>query len=68
MAALSQQALKMTPPVVSYHYPCPDGIFAALAAHLKFTETEVKPIWAPNTVYTPRQLKDLHLQVSDKPW
>lgn len=53
----------MMSPVVSYHYPCPDGVFAALAAHLKFVETGAHPVWIPNTVYSPRQLQDLHLQV-----
>lgn len=53
----------MMSPVVSYHYPCPDGVFAALAAHLKFEETGAHPVWLPNTVYSPRQLQDLRLQV-----
>ena len=55
---------RMLAPVVSYHYPCPDGIFAALAAHLKFVVSGVKPIWVPNTVYVPQKLEDLHLKVS----
>ena len=39
--------------VVLYHYPCPDGIFAALAAHLYHTAV-VRPVtFLPNTVYDP---------------
>lgn len=54
----------MTVPVISYHYPCPDGVFAALAAHLRFAELGVTPVWIPNTVYSPRRLQDLHLQAT----
>lgn len=53
----------MIAPVISYHYPCPDGVFAALAAHLRFAELGVTPVWVPNTVYSPRRLQDLHIQV-----
>lgn len=50
---------------ISYHYPCPDGIFAALAAHLGLQQTNSTPVtWLPNTVYQPRQLQDLPLKVS----
>ena len=59
-------AARMLPVVVSYHYPCPDGVFAALAAHLSFAETGVKPVWVPNTVYKPRTLESLGLQVGQQ--
>ena len=51
------------PHLVSYHYPCPDGVFAALAAHLAFAKTAETVAWIPNTVYAPRKLDDLKLQV-----
>jgi len=39
---------------VLYHYPCPDGAFAALAAHLYFKATSsFSPLFFPNTVYNP---------------
>ena len=53
----------MLPTLVSYHYPCPDGIFAALAAHLHFIEAGQRPVWVPNTVYSPRKIESLGLQV-----
>lgn len=49
---------------VLYHYPCPDGAFAALAAHLYFsaTSTTCPPtLFFPNTVYTPLRVQDLPL-------
>ncbi|KAL0318667.1 UNVERIFIED_CONTAM: hypothetical protein Sangu_2022900 [Sesamum angustifolium] len=50
MAAIKKSA-------VLYHYPCPDGAFAALAAHLYFSHSPVattSPIlFFPNTVYSP---------------
>lgn len=51
------------PPQISYHYPCPDGVFAALAAHLRFSVAAQKVIWVPNAVYAPKQVNDLQLQV-----
>ena len=59
-------AEQMLPVVVSYHYPCPDGIFAALAAHLSFAETGMNPMWVPNTVYNPRTVESLSLQVGQQ--
>uniref|UniRef100_A0A2P2IKV3 Uncharacterized protein LOC105142034 n=1 Tax=Rhizophora mucronata TaxID=61149 RepID=A0A2P2IKV3_RHIMU len=40
---------------VLYHYPCPDGAFAALAAHLYFTAPCVSSsaLFFPNPVYKP---------------
>ena len=51
-------------PLISYHYPCPDGVFAALAAYLSFSSTAQKVVWVPNAVYAPKQLDDLQLQVN----
>ncbi|TKY44897.1 R106 protein [Spatholobus suberectus] len=49
-------------PAVLYHYPCPDGAFAALAAHLYFKATSLlSPFFFPNTVYKPLSAEDLHL-------
>jgi hypothetical protein len=31
-----------SPVVVVYHYPCPDGAFAALAAHLYFISSNTQ--------------------------
>lgn len=38
---------------VLYHYPCPDGAFAALAAHLYFSAASLPVLFFPNTVYNP---------------
>ncbi|KAF8014601.1 hypothetical protein BT93_H0424 [Corymbia citriodora subsp. variegata] len=38
---------------VLYHYPCPDGAFAALAAHIYFSATSLPALFFPNTVYAP---------------
>ncbi|XP_043716315.1 uncharacterized protein LOC122664528 isoform X2 [Telopea speciosissima] len=44
---------------VLYHYPCPDGAFAALAAHLFFSATSHPAVFFPNTVYDPIRAEDL---------
>lgn len=38
---------------ILYHYPCPDGAFAALAAHLYFSAASLPALFFPNTVYNP---------------
>lgn len=43
----------MRKPAILYHYPCPDGAFAALAAHLYFSSLRIAPLYFPNTVYSP---------------
>lgn len=43
----------MKKPGILYHYPCPDGAFAALAAHLYFSSLPITPLYFPNTVYSP---------------
>ncbi|CAJ1952251.1 unnamed protein product [Sphenostylis stenocarpa] len=54
-------------PAILYHYPCPDGAFAALAAHLYFKATSLfTPLFFPNTVYNPLSAEDLPLnEISD---
>jgi hypothetical protein len=32
----------LSPVVIVYHYPCPDGAFAALAARLYFNKTNIQ--------------------------
>ncbi|KAL6634926.1 hypothetical protein ACP70R_027597 [Stipagrostis hirtigluma subsp. patula] len=54
---------------VLYHYPCPDGAFAALAAHLYFSAAALPVRFFPNTVYDPirsealpfDEIKDVYL-------
>ncbi|XP_015883754.2 uncharacterized protein LOC107419528 [Ziziphus jujuba] len=53
-------------PAVLYHYPCPDGAFAALAAHLFFSAASLPVMFFPNTVYNPITLDQLPLaEISD---
>ncbi|KAK4394913.1 hypothetical protein Sango_1645600 [Sesamum angolense] len=62
MAAIKKSA-------VLYHYPCPDGAFAALAAHLYFSHSPVATtspvLFFPNTVYSPLRADDLPLNEID---
>ncbi|KAJ8625619.1 hypothetical protein MRB53_034149 [Persea americana] len=51
---------------VLYHYPCPDGAFAALAAHLYFSATSLPAIFFPNTVYDPIRAGNLPLEDVDE--
>eukprot|EP00250_Pteridium_aquilinum_P003276 c135_g1_i1 orf=410-1447(-) len=50
---------------VLYHYPCPDGAFAALAAHLYHTLQGLSVVFFPNTVYSPIKVKDLDTDAFD---
>ncbi|KAL8532332.1 hypothetical protein ACS0TY_008794 [Phlomoides rotata] len=54
---------------VLYHYPCPDGAFAALAAHLYFAHspaaTAPPSLFFSNTVYSPLRAEDLPLNEID---
>ncbi|XP_018492220.1 uncharacterized protein LOC108862558 [Raphanus sativus] len=56
--------VKMVPKkmAVLYHYPCHDGVFAALAAHLYFSANSIPSIFFPNTVYSPITMSQLPLQ------
>ncbi|KAL4579055.1 hypothetical protein LXL04_015190 [Taraxacum kok-saghyz] len=57
-------ALKQT--AVLYHYPCPDGAFAALAAHIYFAASSAPALFFPNTVYSPIKVEELPLdQIGD---
>ncbi|ESQ30083.1 hypothetical protein EUTSA_v10011996mg [Eutrema salsugineum] len=47
---------------VLYHYPCHDGVFAALAAHLYFSANSIPSLFFPNTVYSPITTSQLPLQ------
>ncbi|XP_008681586.1 uncharacterized protein [Zea mays] len=47
---------------VLYHYPCPDGAFAALAAHLYFSGAAHPVRFFPNTVYDPIRSDSLPLE------
>lgn len=51
---------------VLYHYPCPDGAFAALAAHLYFSAASLPVSFFPNPVYDPIRVDSLPLhELSD---
>lgn len=45
--------ISMQRAAVLYHYPCSDGVFAALAAHLYHKAIGCPVIFYPNTVYNP---------------
>eukprot|EP00927_Polykrikos_kofoidii_P053703 TRINITY_DN4826_c0_g1_i1.p1 TRINITY_DN4826_c0_g1~~TRINITY_DN4826_c0_g1_i1.p1 ORF type:complete len:343 (-),score=76.36 TRINITY_DN4826_c0_g1_i1:126-1154(-) len=51
--------------VVCYHYPCQDGIFSALLAHLHFKGTSKKLRFFPMTVYKKHAPEELNLQGSE---
>lgn len=51
---------------VLYHYPCPDGVFAALAAHLYFKAVSLPVTFFPNSVYDPIRADNLSVdELSD---
>lgn len=51
--------------IISYHYPCPDGIFAALAARQHFKQTGVTDVeYYPNKVFAPVKAEDMGLRVN----
>ncbi len=56
---------------VCYHYPCIDGAFSALAAHLHFQHHDVAVRFFPLTVYSEHSASDLQLTVNlehEYPW
>ncbi|KAK9742851.1 hypothetical protein RND81_03G200400 [Saponaria officinalis] len=55
-------AVAMKKAAVLYHYPCPDGVFAALSAHLYFSATSSPALFFPNTVYNPMKADQLPLE------
>ncbi|KAL2611968.1 hypothetical protein R1flu_023660 [Riccia fluitans] len=52
--------------IVLYHYPCPDGVFAALAAHLYHSAIGCPALFLPNTVYQPLTVQDLSVEGVDE--
>ena len=51
---------------ILYHYPCPDGAFAALAAELYFSAASLPVLFFPNAVYNPIKAEQLPLhEISD---
>lgn len=43
-----------------YHYPCPDGAFAALAGHLYFSHAKEIAVFHPMKIYlTPEEQFDV---------
>lgn len=50
------------PVVVCYHFPCVDGIFSALSAHLHFKGTSADVRFQPLTVYAKHSPDELKLQ------
>lgn len=52
---------------ILYHYPCPDGAFAALAAHIYFSATpSTSALFFPNRVYSPVKPHQLPLHEIDE--
>ncbi|KAI3895379.1 hypothetical protein MKX03_032592 [Papaver bracteatum] len=58
---IMEDSIKKSKPAVLYHYPCPDGVFAALASHLYFSAIKQDVLYFPNTVYSPVKVEDLPL-------
>jgi hypothetical protein len=50
--------------LVLYHYPCPDGVFAAAAANLHFRQSarEQKTTFMPHRTFAPLTVEDLNLR------
>ncbi|XP_058090526.1 uncharacterized protein LOC131236960 isoform X3 [Magnolia sinica] len=55
----------VTRSAVFYHYPCPDGAFAALAAHLYFKAVSRPVVFFPNPVFDPIRTENLPLDEFD---
>lgn len=49
--------------LVCYHYPCPDGIFAALAASVYHRQREMPVQYVPLTTWDKPGIDELQLQV-----
>ncbi|XP_057813124.1 uncharacterized protein LOC131027153 isoform X2 [Cryptomeria japonica] len=62
---MSREMQESMSSAVLYHYPCPDGAFAALAAHLYFSARQKPVVFFPNTVYNPIRTEDLPLENFD---
>lgn len=61
MNGIRKMKKKVKVSAILYHYPCPDGAFAALAAHLYFSATSLPALFFPNTVYNPIKPQSLPL-------
>ncbi|KAK9115742.1 hypothetical protein Sjap_014689 [Stephania japonica] len=61
MRDATEKTQNRAPSAVLYHFPCPDGAFAALAAHLYFSAIAQPALFFPNTVYQPLKVDDLPL-------
>ncbi|GAB2290871.1 hypothetical protein Dimus_025136 [Dionaea muscipula] len=63
MSAMSVDSYTKKKAAVLYHYPCPDGAFAALAAYLYFSATSSPAValFFPNRVYDPIKPEQLPL-------
>lgn len=48
--------------IVLYHYPCPDGISAALAAYMYHKQHSLPIKFLPNRTFNPLTVSDLHLE------
>ncbi|KAK1406669.1 hypothetical protein QVD17_42177 [Tagetes erecta] len=63
---LQSRIMALKQSAVLYHYPCPDGAFAALAAHIFFSASSLPPLFFPNTVYSPIKVEELPVdQIGD---
>ncbi|PKI63326.1 hypothetical protein CRG98_016317 [Punica granatum] len=66
VSAASTAVSSLKKAAVLYHYPCPDGAFAALAAHMYFSAFPSTPaLFFPNTVYNPIKPQQLPLHEID---
>ncbi|ONI09495.1 hypothetical protein PRUPE_5G241200 [Prunus persica] len=66
-AAAACRSARTMKAAVLYHYPCPDGAFAALAAHLYFSAMSMEELlFFPNTVYSPITPQHLPLHQIDR--
>lgn len=50
-----------------YHFPCPDGITAALACFLGLKQRGISLQLIPHTTFTPLSIDDLGITVSIHP-
>ncbi|EFJ09107.1 hypothetical protein SELMODRAFT_428345 [Selaginella moellendorffii] len=53
------------PAAILYHYPCTDGVFAALAAHLYHQAIGKAARFFPNAVYRPLRVDELPVEEVD---
>lgn len=46
-----------------YHYPCHDGVFAALALQQYYSKCNVPVVWVPHTTFKPLAPSSLGIKV-----